>query len=76
MPAVSGNAETGDSAGFATKSAHGMGSCPISGKTRPGIVSAHGRCHGVANLPAHGGSLFPASIGGIAARPGGEPVSA
>lgn len=44
-------------------SAHVMGGCAMSDDTRLGIVSSHGRYHGIANLSVHDGSLFPTSIG-------------
>jgi choline dehydrogenase-like flavoprotein len=44
-------------------SAHVMGGCTMSDDTKLGIVSSHGRYHGVSNLSVHDGSLFPTSIG-------------
>ncbi len=44
-------------------SAHVMGGCTMSDDTRLGVVSSHGRYHGIANLSVHDGSLFPTSIG-------------
>ncbi|MES2263296.1 MAG: GMC family oxidoreductase [Pseudomonadota bacterium] len=44
-------------------SAHVMGGCGMSDDTRLGVVSSHGRYHGVSNLSVHDGSLFPTSIG-------------